>query len=82
MAFVQDAQKIAFRLPGVGAMSEMDVGAGCMTFLGAYIVIPLILIAIASAQPVLGVALIGLSAYAWYKSAFKPQWKRNAANAK
>ena len=72
------AERQSFRFPGRGAASSSG-GMGCLMAL-VYLAAIGIIIGVLSSQPIVGVILLLAVAFGWYKLAFRPRWKRNAAD--
>lgn len=72
------AERQSFRFPGRRAASGSG-GAGCLMVI-VYLAALGIIVGVLGTQPIIGVVLLLAAAFGWYKLAFKPRWKRNAAD--
>jgi Flp pilus assembly protein TadD len=72
------AERASFRFPGRKVASSSG-GAGCLMVI-VYLAALGIIFGVLSSQPIIGVVLLLAAAFGWYKLAFKPRWKRNAAD--
>jgi tetratricopeptide (TPR) repeat protein len=73
------AEKSTYRLPGRQLSREMDAGGGCVLAIGYFIAFCTLMGLLAS-DPLVGLPLLVAAGYGWYRLAYKPQWKRNAAD--
>jgi tetratricopeptide (TPR) repeat protein len=70
------AERSAFRFPG--RKVAQSGGAGGCLMLVVYVIALGILFGVLSSYPIVGIVLIPLAIYGFYKLAVKPRWKRNA----
>jgi tetratricopeptide (TPR) repeat protein len=77
LADVKNAEKLTFGFPGRRVASNS--AGGCLMLI-VYLVAIGILAEAFTSQPLIGIVLLAAIAFGWYKLAFKPRWKRNAAD--
>jgi len=70
------AEKPSFRFPGRRLAQD---GGGCLTLI-VYLIAIGVLAGLFAYQPIVGILVVALALFGWYKLAFKPRWKRNAAD--